>query len=181
MILLIVILLIIMQSKYHYISTHKSTYTTTSEQVKWCRYEQHFVMPSHQLPQHPRGPAIWQVQHKEELVEALQLLLAEPRQRHSQGNAAVQATARIAHGMLTIAWEVLVIMVLEPALVGVPPRAMRADTSNQSATSGAASEGDGLGDDDDNNDDHSDSESGADDSPSSQGTNLSRVMMMLTA
>lgn len=129
-------------------------------------------MPAHQLPQHPRGPAIWQVQHNDELVEALQLLLAEPRQRHSQGNAAVQATARVAHGMLTIAWEVLVIMVLEPALVGVPPRPTRADTFNQSATSGAASEGDGNSDDDDDNDDHSDSESGAGDSSSSQGTNM---------
>lgn len=128
-------------------------------------------MPSHQLPQHPRGPAIWQVQHSDELVEALQLLLAEPRQRHSQGNAAVQATARIAHGMLTIAWEVLVIMVLEPALVGVPPRAMRADTSNQSTASGGASEGDG----DDDDDDQTDSENSADDSPSSHETDLGRA------
>ena len=160
--MILVILIQIMQSKYNYMYSHITIYTT-SQQVKWCRYEQHIVLPAHQLPQHPRGPAIWQVQHNDELVEALQLLLAEPRQRHSQGNAAVQATARIAQGMLTIAWEVLVIMVLEPALVGVPPRAMRADTSNQSATFGAGSESDG----DDDHDDQNNSESGADDSPSS--------------
>ena len=134
-------------------------------------------MPSYQLPQQPRGPAIWQVQHSDQLVEAVQLLLAEPRQRHSQGNAAVQATARIANGMLTIAWEVLVIMVLEPALAGVAPRATRGDTSNQSTSSEAAGDGDGGSDGDVDNDGvhgdhHSNDENNADDSPSSQGTTL---------
>ena len=135
-------------------------------------------MPSYQLPQQPRGPAIWQVQHSDELMEAVQLLLAEPRQRHSQGNAAVQATARIANGMLTIAWEVLVIMVLEPALAGVAPKATRSDTSNQSTNSDPAGDGDGSSNGDGDNegdmdgDDHSSDENSADDSPISQGTTL---------
>ena len=81
-------------------------------------------MPVWQLPQHPRGPCIWQVQEAEELRQALELLLAEPLQRRSQGHAAVQAAAKIGNGMLTIAWEVLVIMVLEPALAGMQTRAM---------------------------------------------------------
>ena len=144
-------------------------------------------MPSYQLPQQPRGPAIWQVQHSDELVEAVQLLLAEPRQRHSQGNAAVQATARIANGMLTIAWEVLVIMVLEPALVGVAPRATRGDTSNQGTSSGLAADGDSNGDgesdeeDDDGGDGDADGdgnnndENTADDSPIIQGTSMGQA------
>lgn len=138
-------------------------------------------MPSYQLPQQPRGPAIWQVQHSDQLVEAVQLLLAEPRQRHSQGNAAVQATARIANGMLTIAWEVLVIMALEPALAGVAPRATRGDTSNQSTSSELAGDGDGGSngevdsDGDVDDDEHSNDENNADDSPNSQGTSLGQA------
>ncbi len=89
-----------------------------------CRYADESVMPVWQLPQHPRGPCIWQVQEAEELKQALELLLAEPLQRRSQGHAAVQAAAKIGNGMLTIAWEVLVIMVLEPALAGMQTRAM---------------------------------------------------------
>ena len=80
-------------------------------------------MPVWQLPQHPRGPAVWQIQSPEELKDALELLLAEPVQRRSQGHAAVQAAAKIGNGMLTIAWEVFVIMVLEPALAGMQTRA----------------------------------------------------------
>ena len=133
-------------------------------------------MPLYQLPQQPRGPAIWQVQHSDELMEAVQLLLAEPRQRHSQGNAAVQATARIANGMLTIAWEVLVIMVLEPALAGVAPKATRGDTSNQSTSSPPAGDGDGSSNGDNESDmdgdDHGSVENSPDDSPISQATTL---------
>lgn len=77
------------------------------------------MMPSWQLPQHPKGPAVWQVEHKDELAEVLGLLLAEPLHRHSQGHAAVQGAAKIADSMMTIAWEVLVIMVLDPALTGL--------------------------------------------------------------
>ena len=77
------------------------------------------MMPSWQLPQHPKGPAVWQVEHKEELVEVLGLLLSEPLHRHSQGHAAVQGAAKIADSMMTIAWEVLLIMVLDPALTGL--------------------------------------------------------------
>ena len=90
------------------------------------------MIPIHQLPQHPRGPAIWEVQDVSELLDGVQLLLNEPTQRRSQGNAAVHAAARIANGMLTIAWEVLVIMVLEPALAGVPAKAARKVLSNHS-------------------------------------------------
>ncbi|KAL0023326.1 hypothetical protein WJX77_007796 [Trebouxia sp. C0004] len=101
--------------------------TTTLFTARWPtvrRYEDQSVMPVWQLPQHPRGPCIWQVQEAEELRQALELLLAEPLQRRSQGHAAVQAAAKIGNGMLTIAWEVLVIMVLEPALAGMQTRAM---------------------------------------------------------
>ncbi len=87
-------------------------------------------MPVWQLPQHPRGPSIWQVSEPEELKQALELLLAEPIQRRSQGHAAVQAAARIGNGMLTIAWEVFVIMVLEPALAGVQTRAASQTTKS---------------------------------------------------
>ena len=67
------------------------------------------------------------------------MLLAEPLQRRSQGNAAVQAAAKIGNGMLTIAWEVFVIMVLEPALAHMTPRAQTqavqaANKSNKAAT-----------------------------------------------
>lgn len=87
------------------------------------RYEEESVLPVWQLPQHPRGPCIWQVQDNAELKQAVELLLAEPLQRRSQGHAAVQAAAKIGNGMLTIAWEVFVIMVLEPALAGMQTRA----------------------------------------------------------
>lgn len=90
------------------------------------------MIPIQQLSQHPRGPAIWQVQDVSELLDAVQLLLNEPAQRRSQGNAAVHAAARIANGMLTIAWEVLIIMVLEPALAGIPAKAARKVLSNRS-------------------------------------------------
>ena len=127
------------------------------------------------------GPAISQVQSSEEVMEAVQQLLAEPRLRHSQGNAAVQATARIANGMLTIAWEVLVIMVLEPSLAGVAPKAMRGETSHQSTSSGPAADGDDDGSersddggDGEGPDDNSD-ENTANDSPIIRGTSLGQA------
>lgn len=124
-------------------------------------------MPPYQLPQHPRGPAIWQVQDAVELVEAVELLLNEPLHRRSQGSAAVQAAARIANGMLTVAWEVLVIMVLEPALAGVPPKAARAavpdrGTTPDQAGDGSENDGDegyGEGEDDGNGRDSTDNSS----------------------
>ena len=144
-------------------------------------------MPSHQLPQQPRGPAIWQVQDANELVEAVQLLVNEPLQRRSQGNAAVQATARIANGMLTIAWEVLVIMVLEPALAGVPPRATRANMPSRSAISGQADDDDdddsndedGDDDDDDSNDDGVDDD--VHDDADSTGGNSAEMSNQITS
>lgn len=137
-----------------------------------CRYRQQSVMPPHQLPQHPRGPAIWQVQDAVELLEAVELLLNEPLQHRSQGSAAVHAAARIANGMLTVAWEVLVIMVLEPALAGVPPKAARAAVLDRGTAPGQAGDG-GEGDGDeaygegegDGNGRHS-----TDNSSTSQGT-----------
>ena len=87
------------------------------------------------------GPAIWQAQTFNELAEALKQLLTEPKQRHSQGNAAVQGAARIANGMLTIAWEVLVIMVLEPALAGVLPRTQSQKLHAEASIASAASIG----------------------------------------
>lgn len=96
-------------------------------------------MPSWQLPQYPKGPAVWQVESRQELEEVVSLLLSEPIQRHSQGHAAAQGAARIGDGMLTIAWEVLNIMVLDPALTGLKTNSIvhapaREQTLNRSST-----------------------------------------------
>ena len=91
-------------------------------QCTTCRYSGRSVIPAWQLPQHPRGPAVWQVETHVELKEAVELLLAEPLHRRSQGHATLQAVAKVGNGMLTIAWEVFVIMVLEPALAKMEPR-----------------------------------------------------------
>lgn len=149
---------------------------------KCCRYRQRSVIPPYQLPQHPRGPAIWQVQDASELVQAVELLVNEPLQRRSQGNAAVQAAARIANGMLTVAWEVLVIMVMEPALAGVPPKAVRADMPDQGTNPAQAGHSDGgaggsggeIVDGGEGGDHHDDGDGGnsAHNSPTGQGTSL---------
>ena len=130
-------------------------------------------MPPYQLPQHPRGPAIWQVQDAVELAEAVELLLNEPLQRRSQGSAAVQAAARIANGMLTVAWEVLVIMVLEPALAGVPPKAARADVLDHGVTPGQAGGDEGYGEGVGNGD--VDGRDSADNSSNSRGTSFGQA------
>lgn len=64
-------------------------------------------MPSWQLPQDSKGPAVWQVEDMKELTEVVSLLLSEPLHRRSRGHAAVQGAAKIADSMMTIAWEVL--------------------------------------------------------------------------
>ena len=118
-------------------------------------------MPSWLLPQYPKGPAVWQVESNQELQEVVSLLLSEPMQRHSQGHAAAQGAARIGDGMLTIAWEVLKIMVLDPALTGLKTNSIvhapvKEQTLNHSSTSDEDSDGNDPeddADDDDNNDD----------------------------
>lgn len=75
--------------------------------MQHCRHEGQSRIPSWQLPQESKGPAVWQVEDTKELAEVVGLLLSEPLHRRSMGHAAVQGAAKIADSMMTIAWEVI--------------------------------------------------------------------------
>lgn len=81
-----------------------------------CRWQRGYVVPASQLPCDTSGPAIWRVGSEDELTDALLTLLSDPLERRSRGQAAAQAAAKLASGMVGTVWTVLDDAVITPAL-----------------------------------------------------------------
>eukprot|EP00210_Caulerpa_lentillifera_P003851 g3678.t1 len=66
-----------------------------------------YVIPATHLPFGSDGPGVWMVSDEMELEDTLYLMLTDPLQRRSRGQAAAQGAARLVIGLILELWTAL--------------------------------------------------------------------------